>query len=142
MVASWFKGGGSSFHVQLEQANKSFARKAVSQIEAIPELEILISLSDNSLTVHELRSLKPLSGATQSLSNTKGANVFSVDVEVCYYVTFFDGGKERKFMFFDGGMKIGSKIQRCCCDVRGTLKFLFTQIFNLYTGQAKHIDKQ
>ena len=42
-------------------------------------------------------------------------------------------------MFFDGGMKIGSKIQRCCCDVRGTLKFLFTQIFNLYTGQAKHI---
>ena len=93
IVAFCFKGGGSSFHVQLEQANKSFARKAVSQIEAIPELEILISLSDNSLTVHELRSLKPLSGATQSLSNTKGANVFSVDVEVCYYVTFFDGGK-------------------------------------------------
>ena len=102
MVAFWFKGGGSSFHVQLEQANKSFARKAVSQIEAIPELEILISLSDNSLTVHELRSLKPLSGATQSLSNTKGANVFSVDVEVRYYVTFSVGGKERKFMFFDG----------------------------------------
>lgn len=74
--------GGSSFHVSLEQANKSFSKKPISQLEAIPELDILLSLSDNAVTVHELRSLKLLQDASQSLSAAKGANVFSVDVEV------------------------------------------------------------
>ena len=78
--------GGSSFDVSLEHANKTFSKKPVSQLEAIPELDILISLSDSAVTVHELGSLKQLADATLSLNQTRGANVFAVHVQVgCMY---------------------------------------------------------
>lgn len=80
-----FSAGGSQFDVSLEQANKTFSKKPISQLEAVPELDILISLSDNVVTVHELGSLKPLSDATHSLSDSKGANVFTINVQVSIY---------------------------------------------------------
>jgi len=62
----------------LEQANKSFSRKPVVQLEAIPELEVLISISDSIVSVHALPSLKPI----EQLQKTRGATVFAADVQV------------------------------------------------------------
>ena len=75
---------GGSFDVELKDAYKSFSKKPVNQLEAIPELDILLSLSDNTVSVHELGSLKQLADATLSLNSTRGgANVFAIHVQVC-----------------------------------------------------------
>ncbi|XP_067938529.1 vam6/Vps39-like protein [Watersipora subatra] len=74
--------GSSACEVSLDHAYKTFSKKPVLQLEAIPELDILVSLSDNAVAIHELGSLKLLTDATQSLNQTRGANVFAIHVQV------------------------------------------------------------
>ncbi|GFS19211.1 vam6/Vps39-like protein [Elysia marginata] len=67
----------NKFEVQLERSNKSFAKKPITQLAAVPELYILISLSDNVISVHDLVSFNLIT----CVHKTKGASLFAVDVQ-------------------------------------------------------------
>ncbi|RUS79603.1 hypothetical protein EGW08_012628 [Elysia chlorotica] len=69
--------GDNKFEVQLERSNKSFAKKPITQLAAVPELYILISLSDNVISVHDLTSFNLIT----CVQKTKGASLFAVDVQ-------------------------------------------------------------
>jgi len=72
------KGSTNKLEVQLERSNKSFAKKPITQLAAIPDLFILISLSDNVISVHDLTSLTLIN----CVNKTKGAALFAVDVKL------------------------------------------------------------
>ncbi|XP_064458413.1 vam6/Vps39-like protein [Ornithodoros turicata] len=78
------KGGAdeTKFDVQLCASNKSFAKKPIVQLAAIPELNLLISLSDNTVTVHSL-NLEPNTPPIDcpALSKCRGCTLFAVNVQ-------------------------------------------------------------
>ncbi|XP_041353642.1 vam6/Vps39-like protein [Gigantopelta aegis] len=65
------------FDVTLERSNKSFAKKPITQLAAVPELFILISLSDNVISVHDLTTFNLVT----CVARTKGATLFAIDVQ-------------------------------------------------------------
>lgn len=68
----------NKFMVKLEGSNKSFAKKPITQLSAITDEEyILVSLSDNVISVHDLSTF----GLLTTISRTKGATLFSVEVK-------------------------------------------------------------
>ncbi|KAH9489099.1 Vam6/Vps39-like protein [Bulinus truncatus] len=69
--------GETKFDINLDRSNKSFAKKPITQLAAIPELFILISLSDNVISVHDLATFTLIC----CVQKTKGANLFAVDVQ-------------------------------------------------------------
>ncbi|XP_064600177.1 vam6/Vps39-like protein [Liolophura sinensis] len=69
--------GERKFEVSLERSNKSFAKKPITQLAAIPECYILISLSDNVISVHDLQSFTQIT----CVSKTRGATLFSADLQ-------------------------------------------------------------
>lgn len=71
------KQGESKFDVQLERSNKNFAKKPITQLSAVPQLHILISLSDNVVSVHDLMTFNLIN----CINKTKGANLFAIDVQ-------------------------------------------------------------
>ncbi|CAB3386269.1 Hypothetical predicted protein [Cloeon dipterum] len=73
------KPGDTKLDVCLLRFNKTFSKKCISQLAAVPELEILISLSDGVISVHTMRVFNfPL---VATLDKSKGANLFSLDVK-------------------------------------------------------------
>lgn len=69
--------GESKFDVQLERSNKNFAKKPITQLSAVPQLHILISLSDNIVSVHDLMTFNLIT----CINKTRGANLFALDVQ-------------------------------------------------------------
>ncbi|CAG5133152.1 unnamed protein product, partial [Candidula unifasciata] len=69
--------GDAKFEVLLERSNKSFSKKPITQLAAVPELFILISLSDNVISVHDLTTFSLVT----CVNKTKGANLFAIDVQ-------------------------------------------------------------
>ncbi|GAB1601255.1 vam6/Vps39-like protein [Argonauta hians] len=70
----------NKFNIQLEGSNKSFAKKPITQLSAITDEEyILVSLSDNVISVHDLSTF----GLLTIMSRTKGATLFAVDEKNC-----------------------------------------------------------
>ncbi|XP_059173340.1 vam6/Vps39-like protein [Physella acuta] len=69
--------GDSKFEVVLDRSNKSFSKKPITQLAAVPELYILISLSDNVISVHDLTTFTLIT----CVNKTKGANLFAIDVQ-------------------------------------------------------------
>ncbi|XP_064621475.1 vam6/Vps39-like protein [Lineus longissimus] len=69
----------SKYDVALEMANKSFAKRPITQLEAVPhpQFHILISLSDNQISVHDLSVFAQIT----TLTKTKGATLFSIDLK-------------------------------------------------------------
>ncbi|KAJ8308553.1 hypothetical protein KUTeg_013427 [Tegillarca granosa] len=78
--------------VSLERSNKSFSKKPIAQVgltsmkqvanlAAVPDLFILISLSDNVVSVHDLATF----GLITCLNKTKGATLFAIDVQVSLF---------------------------------------------------------
>ncbi|XP_074662539.1 vam6/Vps39-like protein isoform X2 [Tubulanus polymorphus] len=67
----------ANFDVSLEKTNKAFARKPVVQLAAIPEFQLLISLSDNQINVHDLTVYAQIT----TIPRTKGANLFAIDLQ-------------------------------------------------------------
>ncbi|XP_017772683.1 PREDICTED: vam6/Vps39-like protein isoform X2 [Nicrophorus vespilloides] len=64
--------------IQLMRYNKTFSKKPILQLEVIPEYNILISLTDNIVQVHNISAFNfPI---IEVLSKTKGATLFIVDV--------------------------------------------------------------
>ncbi len=65
--------------IHLLRSNKAFAKKPIAQVEAVPDLRILVSLSDNVISVHNLDQITfPL---ITCLTKTKGATLFVLDVQ-------------------------------------------------------------
>ncbi|XP_059481354.1 vam6/Vps39-like protein [Neocloeon triangulifer] len=65
--------------VQLLKLIKTFSKKAINQLAVVPEFEIIISLSDGIVNVHNMRVYNfPV---VSSLEKTKGASLFSLDVK-------------------------------------------------------------
>lgn len=70
------------FDVNLETSNRSFAKKPIVQLEAVPELNLLISLSDNMINVHNLNlqtNTPPIE--CPALSKCRGCTLFAVNVQ-------------------------------------------------------------
>lgn len=65
------------FEVQLARSNKYFSKKPVLQMAAVPEFQILVCLSDNIISVHDMTvfNFQILS----SISKTRGATLFALD---------------------------------------------------------------
>ncbi|XP_069116960.1 vam6/Vps39-like protein isoform X1 [Argopecten irradians] len=70
-------GADQKAEVKLERSYKNFARKPILQLAVVPELFLLISLSDNIINVHELSTF----GQITCLSKTKGATLFAIGVQ-------------------------------------------------------------
>ncbi|KAI1284984.1 Vam6/Vps39-like protein [Halotydeus destructor] len=71
-------GADPKFETTIVRSNKAFARKPIVQIEALPEFGILISLSDNLISVH---SLDPINSAIIcTVEKSRGATTFVTDV--------------------------------------------------------------
>lgn len=64
--------------LQLLQYDKSFSKKPINQIDVIPDYQLLFSLSDGLISVHDItRTNFPLVHAN---SNTKGASLFALNL--------------------------------------------------------------
>uniref|UniRef100_A0A1I8J663 CNH domain-containing protein n=1 Tax=Macrostomum lignano TaxID=282301 RepID=A0A1I8J663_9PLAT len=59
--------------IQLLKSHKSFSKRPIQQLEAVVPLSLLISLSDGTVSVHNLDTLKALS----VLDRTRGASLFA-----------------------------------------------------------------
>ncbi|KAJ8045113.1 Vam6/Vps39-like protein [Holothuria leucospilota] len=72
------KGGGGNreYEIDVNKSLKSFSRKPVQQLVCVPEHQILISLSDNIIHVHEMSHFTEMF----SIAKTKGASLFATDI--------------------------------------------------------------
>ncbi|KAK7078072.1 Vam6/Vps39-like protein, partial [Halocaridina rubra] len=65
--------------VSLLCSNKNFSRKPILQVQVVPEHQIIVSLSDNMISVHDLTVFNlPL---LLSMQQTKGASTFDLDIK-------------------------------------------------------------
>ncbi|XP_046859484.1 vam6/Vps39-like protein [Xenia sp. Carnegie-2017] len=78
--------GDKRFEVQLKRSNKLFSKKPILQMVVVCEFNLLISLSDNVVSVHDLESFT----LKYVLNKTRGATVFAVDVQKHKKSTVFD----------------------------------------------------
>ncbi|WAR19470.1 VPS39-like protein [Mya arenaria] len=70
-------GADVKYEVALEKSYKSFSKKPIQQLCAVPELFLLISLSDSVVSVHDLTSFTPIT----TLAKTRGASLFATHVQ-------------------------------------------------------------
>ncbi|KAK7590664.1 hypothetical protein V9T40_002277 [Parthenolecanium corni] len=69
----------SKLDVQLLRYYKNFCKRAIQQIQAIPQRNLIVILSENTVFVHDLSSANfPL---ISTMQKTKGANIFYLDIE-------------------------------------------------------------
>lgn len=69
--------GNQKYELQLLRYCKSFSKKAIQQIEVIPEDNLLLCLSDGVLTTHNINGVNfPL---VKTFEETKGASLFALD---------------------------------------------------------------
>lgn len=74
------------FEITLLKSNKSFSKKAITQIAAVPEFKILITLSDSIISVNELDPQCDFKHIV-TLDKTKGASLFVTDLKHCRTLT-------------------------------------------------------
>lgn len=68
----------SKMNLQLLQYDKNFSKKPITQIDVIPEYQLLFSLTDNLVTIHDInRHNFPV---VHSNISTKGASLFALNV--------------------------------------------------------------
>ncbi|KAL9957718.1 hypothetical protein ACROYT_G034654 [Oculina patagonica] len=78
--------GDSRFEVELRSSNKLFSKKPILQLAVVEQLNLLISLSDNVISVHNLETF----ALKFTLHKTKGATVFAVDIKERKQSSVFD----------------------------------------------------
>ena len=69
------KNGEGKFEVELLRSNKAFGRKPIAQLVVIEEYDIIVSLSDGCINVHDFNNYNP----KQSFPRGKGILYFSID---------------------------------------------------------------
>lgn len=78
--------GDNRFDVELRSSNKLFSKKPISQLAVVEQLNLLISLSDSVVSVHNLETF----AHKFTLHKTKGASVFAVDIKERKQSSVFD----------------------------------------------------
>eukprot|EP01134_Creolimax_fragrantissima_P006038 CFRG6038T1 len=96
--------GKEDLTVRLLDTKRSFAKRAITQLECIPELNLLLSLSDGFVMVHDLHSLAERSQITR----TRGTMQFAISLTM-------DDTK---------GMQPPHPILRLCCIMKKQLLVL------------------
>ncbi|KAF5302308.1 hypothetical protein FQA39_LY10347 [Lamprigera yunnana] len=67
------------YDVELMRYNKTFSKKAIQQLDVIPEHHLLVSLIDNVIQVHDINGSQfPI---VYQATRTKGANIFTLDTQ-------------------------------------------------------------
>lgn len=69
--------GDAEVEVELLNSQKQFTKKPVSQVEVVPNLKIIITLSDGLIHIHSLDDLSIL----QVIQKTKGATCFATNLQ-------------------------------------------------------------
>ncbi|CAO3612687.1 unnamed protein product [Cunninghamella echinulata] len=64
--------------VTLVNTHKTFSRRPIEQLDIIKEIDVLVSLSDGLISLHDLRTFE----LRMPLGKTKGANLFAVQTMV------------------------------------------------------------
>lgn len=96
--------GGGEYEIDVNKSLKSFSKKPVQQLTCVPEHQILISLSDGLIHVHEMSHFTELF----TMHKTKGASLFATDLHktssasglVTYHLKMCVAVK-RKIVLFD-----------------------------------------
>lgn len=78
--------GDNRFEVELRSSNKLFSKKPILQLAVVEQLNLLISLSDAVVSVHNLETFS----LKFTLLKTKGATVFAVDIKERKQSSVFD----------------------------------------------------
>ncbi|KAK6634046.1 hypothetical protein RUM43_001658 [Polyplax serrata] len=75
--------GEHKHDVQLLSYNKNFSKKPIQQLEVVSAYQLLISLSDNVVSVHNMYKVKsnPNTTVTTVIEKTRGATLFTLDVQ-------------------------------------------------------------
>lgn len=68
------------FDVSIIRSNKNFSKKPITQIEALPDFEIFLSLSDNQVSVHSLTEYSSALTCSLLSSKSRGALMFVTNV--------------------------------------------------------------
>ncbi|XP_031839789.1 vacuolar protein sorting 39 [Nomia melanderi] len=74
-----------SHKLELLRHSKNFNKKRITQIDVVPEYNLLIILTDNILCVHDLNS--PNFQQVCQLQKTRGATLFTLDVQTTQSLT-------------------------------------------------------
>lgn len=95
----------TKFDVRLLRSNKSFAKRTISQVVGIPELNLVISLSDGLISVHNLENIQD--PCKLAIEKAKGALMFITDLQKLktitddfQYALMICAVTKRKVMFF------------------------------------------
>lgn len=74
--------GGVEHDLKLTRYCKTFSKKPITQLAVVPFYELVIKLSDNIVSIHDLSDLNcPL---LHTLNKTKGATLFALDNKVMF----------------------------------------------------------
>jgi len=79
------ENGQQRFDPELQRSNKTFARKPINQMCIIKELELLISLSDGLISIHDYPSFEP----KMQLHKSKGTSYFATDLKVRVFLGLY-----------------------------------------------------
>ncbi|KAK9879568.1 hypothetical protein WA026_006636 [Henosepilachna vigintioctopunctata] len=71
-------GTEEKFNVQLMRFNKSFSKKSVNQLEVIPDYQLLVSLTDNIIQVHDINSIN--FNTIAQIERSRGATYFTINM--------------------------------------------------------------
>ncbi|XP_077303016.1 vacuolar protein sorting 39 [Arctopsyche grandis] len=75
----------SKYKIQVLRYHKTFSKKPIQQIDVIPDLSLLLCLSDNILVVHDMNIINfPI---VQTIHETKGGTLFAMDHEPAISMT-------------------------------------------------------
>lgn len=66
---------------EIMRTNKCFSRKPITQLEALPEFEIFLCLSDSQVTVHNLLEIDSPSIKCDLLAKCRGATMFVTNIQ-------------------------------------------------------------
>lgn len=78
--------GDNRFEVELRSSNKLFSKRPILQLAVVEQLNLLISLSDAVISVHNLETF----ALKFTLHKTKGATVFAVSIKERKQSSVFD----------------------------------------------------
>lgn len=79
MYSVCYREADSKHEVQLLRYNKTFSKKPIQQLAVVPEYQLLISLSDNIICVHDISIIN--FPAVCIVQRSRGATLFALDTK-------------------------------------------------------------
>ncbi|KAK7863279.1 hypothetical protein R5R35_005325 [Gryllus longicercus] len=79
MYSVCYREADTKHEVQLLRYNKNFSKKPIQQLAVVPEYQLLISLSDNIICVHDISIIN--FPAVNVVQKSRGATLFALDIK-------------------------------------------------------------